>query len=208
MSRIPLFPLDLVLFPNVPLPLHIFEERYRELINRCIEEEIPFGVVYHRGESIKEIGCSAIIERVIKRYDDGRMDILAVGGERFTIEKLDDTGLYLEAEVRYLEEPFESDAEEAVNLAIAELLKYAYYAEIELDRERLEALTGNQLSFLVAGIDLVGLDTKQELLETDDLEERLRLGVAELARANNRLAAAARVKKALGNEVDLNSFLN
>ena len=101
---IPLFPLQLVLFPSVPLPLHIFEERYRTLVNRCLDEQTPFGVVYHQGESMKRVGCTALISDVLKRYEDGRMDILTVGGERFEIVSIDDTGLYLEATIRYLHE--------------------------------------------------------------------------------------------------------
>lgn len=208
MSRLPIFPLDVVLFPNVPLPLHIFEERYRAMINHCIDESVPFGVVYHRGQDVKTIGCSAVVERIIKRYDDGRMDILAIGHERFAIDELDSTGLYLEADVRFLDEAMESENDDALQPAVAALLKYAYYAEIELDRQRLDSLTGNQLSFLIAGIDLIGLDTKQELLETEDLDDRLERAVAALTAVNNRLAAAARVKKTLGNEVDVNTFLN
>ena len=208
MSKIPLFPLEVVLFPNVPLPLHIFEGRYRAMINHCIEEDTPFGVVYHRGSDIKGFGCSAVVDRVIRRYDDGRMDILAIGHERFAINEFDDTGLYLQGDVRFLDDDPDPDDDAALQAAVAELLKYAYFAEIELERERLDSLTGTQLSFLIAGIDLIGLDTKQELLETEELGARLQLAVTELGRANNRLAAAARVKKTLGKEVDINSFLN
>lgn len=208
MSRLPLFPLQLVLFPNVPLPLHIFEERYRAMIATCIDEGRPFGVVYHRGESIRHVGCTAIIERVLKRYDDGRMDILAVGHERFAIDELDESGLYLEADVHFLEDDVEGDSDDLHQRAVAELLKYAFYAEIQLDRDTLSALTGNQLSFLIAGIDLFGMDTKQELLEIERIEERLERATEELARVNNRLAAASQIKRSLGHDVDINSFLN
>ncbi len=208
MSKIPLFPLEVVLFPNVPLPLHIFEGRYRAMMKECIENDSPFGVVYHRGADIKDVGCSAVVDRVIRTYDDGRMDIIAIGHERFAIDELDDTGIYLRADVHYMDDDADQDDESAVDGAIAELLKYAFYAEIELERDRLNALTGTQLSFLIAGIDLIGLDTKQEILETDELSVRLSLAVTELSRANNRLAAAAQVKKTLGKDVDINSFLN
>jgi len=208
MSRLLLFPLHLVLFPNAPLPLHIFEERYRKLINRCLEEGRPFGVVYHRGESIKDVGCSAVIDRVIKRYDDGRMDILATGRERFVIEKLDDTGLYLEAEVRYLDEDPEGESDELVRRAVSELLKYAFYAEVSLDRKALEALTVNQLSFLIAGLDILGMDTKQDLLELERAVPRLERAIEELARVNDRLVTEARIKGALDDDVDIDTFRN
>lgn len=208
MNRLLLFPLHLVLFPNVPLPLHIFEERYRMLINRCIEEEQPFGVVYHRGESIKNIGCTAVIEKVIKRYDDGRMDILAVGQERFAIESLDKSGIYLEANVHYLGEDLAGEDESLSERAVSELLKYAFYAEIALDRAALSALTVNQLSFLIAGLDVFGMDTKQEILEIEQAEPRLSRSLEELVRVNERLVTAARIKGALDQEVDIDSLLN
>ena len=208
MNRLGLFPLQLVLFPSVPLPLHIFEERYRSLINRCIDEDTPFGVVYHRGESMRQVGCSAIVDRVIKRYDDGRLDILAVGHERFSIDRVDESGLYLEADVRYLDDHADGEDDELAHRAVNELLKYAYYAEVSLDRETLGALTGNQLSFLIAGLDLLGLDTKQELLEIERSDDRLQRSIIELERINDQLVTRARIRGVVDQDVDLNSFLN
>ena len=208
MNRIGLFPLQLVLFPSVPLPLHIFEERYRSLINRCIDEDVPFGVVYHRGESMRQVGCSAIVDRVIKRYDDGRLDILAVGHERFTIDRLDESGLYLEADVRYLDDHATGEDEKLAGRAVNELLKYAYYAEVSLDRATLGALTGTQLSFLIAGLDQFGLDTKQELLEIERSDDRLERSIAELERINEDLVTQARIRGVLDQDIDLGSLLN
>lgn len=208
MIRIPLFPLQLVLFPSVPLPLHVFEERYRLLVSRCIEERSPFGVVYHQGERMRGVGCSAIIDRVIKHYEDGRMDILTIGSERFAIEAVDDSGLYLEADVRFLDDPPEHDVEGLAARAVDALLKYAFYAEVELDRTSLSALTANQLSYLIAGIDLLGNDSKQELLETDAPELRLERALGELDRVNDRLVAAARLRKLAGEELDIGEMMN
>jgi Lon protease-like protein len=208
MAVIPLFPLNLVLFPSVPLPLHIFEERYRTLINHCLENEIPFGVVYRKGESIETIGCSAIIQDVIKRYDDGRLDILTVGGERFEIESLDESGLYLEARVRYLPDDPQVQDESLAGEAVNEVLKYAFYAEISLDRPSLNALTPAQLSFLIAGIDVIGMDSKQELLGLDNPDERLRLAIEKLRAANRQLIAAAQLKKVTGSDIDITGLMN
>ena len=186
----------------------MFEERYRLLIGRCIDEKIPFGVVYHRGESIRQIGCSAVVARVVKEYDDGRLDIIAVGHERFQIDAVDDTGPYLEAQVRFFDESQADDDAQLADHAVAELLKYAYYSEVSLDRPALDSLTVSQLSFLIAGIDVLGMDTKQALLETDDAMTRLRMAVDELEKINHRLVNAARIKAALGVDVEVDSFLN
>ncbi len=90
--KIPLFPLDLVLFPGVPLPLHIFEPRYRQMTAECLAANTPFGIVRARPEGLAVIGCTAQIVRVLHRYPDGRSDILTQGVERFEIEQLIDQG--------------------------------------------------------------------------------------------------------------------
>ncbi|MEZ4638622.1 MAG: LON peptidase substrate-binding domain-containing protein [Caldilineaceae bacterium] len=103
----PLFPLGVVLYPGMMLPLHIFEPRYREMINRCIDEELPFGVVLikeghevGRAAMPHEIGTAARITRV-DRKPDGRMDIMAVGTRRFRIEQLKHNRAYLTADVTH-----------------------------------------------------------------------------------------------------------
>jgi len=85
---IPLFPLDLVLFPGVPLPLHIFEPRYREMTAECFAAGSPFGIVRAERDGLVVIGCTARIARVLHQYPDGRSDILTQGVERFEIEHL------------------------------------------------------------------------------------------------------------------------
>ena len=77
--KIPLFPLGLVLLPQMPLPLHIFEERYKLMIGECLEKNEEFGIVYFNGTDIQAIGCTASIHKVVKRYNDGRLDILTRG---------------------------------------------------------------------------------------------------------------------------------
>jgi Lon protease-like protein len=99
--KVPLFPLHVVLFPGTPLPLHIFEERYKEMIGECLASRSGFGVVRAQREGMAVIGCMASIVRVLHKYDDGRMDILCEGGDRFEIEQLDNSRAYLQAEVDF-----------------------------------------------------------------------------------------------------------
>ena len=100
--KIPLFPLDLVLFPGVPLPLHIFEQRYREMIAECMANSAPFGIVRAQRDGLTVVGCTARIVRVLHKYPDGRSDILTQGIDRFEIEQLDDSRSFLQAEVDLL----------------------------------------------------------------------------------------------------------
>lgn len=95
MYELPLFPLNTVLFPNAPIALHIFEPRYKEMIERCLRTDSPFGVVLIQSgqEALgalpepHSIGCTARITQV-ERLEDGRLNIIAVGGERFQIRGL------------------------------------------------------------------------------------------------------------------------
>ena len=84
-ALLPLFPLDAVLLPGTPIPLHVFEPRYKEMISECLETKRPFGVVRSKEGEVAEIGCTAEITAVTKKYDDGRMDIAAEGRERFEL---------------------------------------------------------------------------------------------------------------------------
>ena len=211
MTRLPLFPLNAVLFPNTPLPLHIFEERYRLLVARCIAGKLPFGVVYHRGEKMEQIGCSAQVDRVLKRYDDGRLDIVTVGRRRFSIESVDTSRPYLQALVHFLDESEESEDTADTNLATAAIdamLRYIYYAEKEIDRDALQELTVTELSFLIAGIDEMGLETKQHLLEVDSPVSRLEESVEALEQVTQQLVSLMSLRKATGNDVDMGSMKN
>lgn len=102
--RIPLFPLNTVLFPGAALPLHVFEERYREMVGECLAEKKAFGVVRADGEQMSIVGCTATIVRIVQRYDDGRIDVLCEGGQRFEIEALDESRSFLQADVEFFED--------------------------------------------------------------------------------------------------------
>jgi len=103
-ERISLFPLNVVLFPGEQLPLHIFEPRYRKMVRNCLEEKSPFGMLLALPKGVVRVGCTAEIVDVVKRYEDGRMDILTVGREPFRIlEVLTDNPL-LQGQIDYLED--------------------------------------------------------------------------------------------------------
>ncbi len=82
---LPLFPLNVVLFPQSQLHLHIFEERYRTLISECITYDSVFGINLIHEQDVRTIGCTAIVKEVVKRYDDGKMDIIVEGRRRYTL---------------------------------------------------------------------------------------------------------------------------
>jgi len=169
-SLLPLFPLDIVLLPGVPLPLHVFEPRYKEMIQECLEEKRPFGVVRASSDGVAEIGCTAEIVAVTKKYEDGRMDILTRGVERFEVLEVHDERSFLQAEIAVVDdEPGRPNAQivkEAIRLH-AEIAKLAGGDAKDLE------VRGERLSFLLAGSLPMDLDFKQHLLTTLSEEERL-----------------------------------
>jgi Lon protease-like protein len=101
---IPLFPLHVVVFPRTRLPLHIFEERYKEMVGAAIREKSEFGVVLAKEEGIVNVGCTVSVERVVHTYPDGRLDIMARGVRRFEIESLDEELEFLRAQVNFFDD--------------------------------------------------------------------------------------------------------
>jgi Lon protease-like protein len=190
-SLVPLFPLELVLLPGVPLPLHIFEPRYKEMIAECLEQQKPFGVVRASPEGVADIGCTAEIMSVTKKYDDGRMDIMARGLERFEVIQVNEDREFLQAEIAVVEDGPEKPPTEMVTQAVrlhAEIVKLAGTEPSGPDDH------ASNLSFLLAGSLPLDLDFKQNLLSTLSEAKRLEavVGYLEAILPGLRRAAKAR----------------
>jgi uncharacterized protein len=195
-SLLPLFPLDLVLFPSSPLPLHIFEPRYREMISECLDRKISFGVVRAKEEGVAEIGCTAEIITVTRKYPDGRMDIVTEGRERFEVMQVNQERSFLQAEVLYLQdEPDKATAEEiaqAVKLQ-GEIMGLAGSASTDPSE------IGNpQLSFNLVGPLPLDLDFKQTLLGLKSEAERMRAVISYFEAILPNLRRTVRVRQKAG----------
>src|SRR5882724_12040380 len=101
---LPLFPLQVVLFPRTALPLHIFEERYKQMIEEVLRGKSEFGVVLAGEKGIVNTGCTATVEKVLKKYPDGRMDLITQGRRRFEIIMLNDEKSYLRGAVEFFDD--------------------------------------------------------------------------------------------------------
>jgi len=190
-SLLPLFPLELVLFPGVPLPLHIFEPRYKEMIAECLDLKKPFGVVRASSEGVADIGCTAEILEVTKKYDDGRMDILTRGVDRFEVLEVNEDRPFLQAEITLIQDepgrPARQMVEQAVRLH-AEIAKLAG-SEVSGPEEG-----ASNLSFLLAGSLPLDLDFKQKLLVTSSEAKRLEAVVGYLQAVLPGLRRAAKAR--------------
>jgi len=146
---IPLFPLNVVVFPRTRLPLHIFEERYKEMVGDAMREESEFGIVLAREEGIVNAGCTVAVEKVLEMYPDGRMDILTAGRRRFEIAAINEEKAYLQGEVQFFDdEDFEAPAEDVRQAAFEQ---YKALNALPNSRDHLEPdFSDPQVSFQIA----------------------------------------------------------
>jgi Lon protease-like protein len=194
-SLLALFPLDVVLFPGTPLPLHIFEPRYKEMIGECLAEKTPFGIVRALEQGLAEMGCTAEIVTVTKEYPDGRLDIVTEGRKRFELLRVDQERSFLRGEILFVDdEPglaVKSDSDRAVQLH-SEVLSLAGAVQ------DLSVADPATLSFYLAGSLPLDLDFKQKLLELRSESQRISLLVQYLEAALPKLRRATRVREKAG----------
>jgi uncharacterized protein len=170
-----LFPLDAVLFPGAPLPLHIFEERYKEMIGECLAKKTSFGVVRAKESALAEIGCTAEIDQVLKKYEDGRMDILSEGVSRFEIIELNHDRSFVQADVLFFEdspETLSSDQQRTKALELHQSLIEIAGSESPIVKDARSA-ENDQLSFYLAHELPADLEFKQTLLGMRSENERM-----------------------------------
>lgn len=205
---IPIFPLGLVLLPQMSLPLHIFEDRYKQMTKACLAHDRVFGIVYFDGKQFKSKGCTARIVKILKRYDDGRLDIITKGESRFRIKELYDQKPYSEASVEFFDDqPQESsDSKEMKKLArtCIELLKQinamtGQYSDAEFD-DRLEA---KSVSFLAAACDGFSYQEKQLFLEMTTTAKRLQKTSKALEKLVYRLSITQEIERIIGGNGNL-----
>jgi Lon protease-like protein len=176
LESFPLFPLGIVLLPEEVIPLHIFEDRYKQMIGECLDEDRDFGIVWLSDDGLKEIGCTAQVAQLIERMEDGRMNILVRGDTPFRLVRRIEELPYPAGDIELLDEDdFEPDPE----LAGEARERYAELVERLTDERpdpaQLEALG----SYGMAATIEFALEAKQALLEARSEDERMRM-IAEL----------------------------
>ncbi len=183
-SDFPLFPLGLVALPHELVPLHIFEARYRVMLEECLEEERPFGIVWAGPDGLHKIGCAVEIADVLDRLDDGRTNIRCRGTAPFLLLDHHDELGYPSGTVDWIsdtdEEP-DAGARAEAHEAYRQLVREA--AGRELDDDELSAMS----AYAMAATVEFGLDAKQSLLDLRSENARLRLSTRLFRSATKRL---------------------
>ncbi len=175
----PLFTLAMVALPSELVPLHVFEDRYKAMIEHCLETESEFGIVWLADDGLRPVGCACEIAEVTERLPDGRLNIVARGTRPFRIESREDRHAYPAATVVFLEDAdvaVDQDALEEAHSAFAALVQEA--TDNEPDPEDLADLSAYEMA---SAFDF-GPDAKQGLLDLRSEPARLRL-LARLLRA-------------------------
>ena len=183
-ERIPLFPLNVVLLPGAILPLHIFEPRYRKMVRHCIDEKSEFGVLLALPKGIVRVGCTACVTEVVKRYNDGRMDIVTVGRSPFRITQLLNSEAYandelLEGDVDLLDDR-ELRADARTQNELTRLYEVCHTLIFDDYPRNIECEGTESLSFVVANTLPLDLLWKQQILELRSEADRQQRLVAYL----------------------------
>jgi Lon protease-like protein len=190
-ALLPLFPLQLVLLPGAELPLHIFEDRYKQMIGEVIGSSSEFGVVQAGERGILNIGCTAAVEKVLERYEDGQLDILCRGLRRFEIILLNQERDYLRASVSM----FDDDEDESGVPADLQRTAMAAYALLRSSQERDDTdFRDPRFSFRIASL-VDDLTLRQTMLSLRSEKERLLQLTSFLPQYLARLKRKAHVKK-------------
>jgi Lon protease-like protein len=193
---LPLFPLDLVLLPGVPLPLHIFEPRYKEMIKECLEKKSPFGIIRAKEEAFVSIGCTAEVINVLQTYPDGRMNILVEGHRRFEVLQVNQQRSFFQAEVFYLEDEADPAAASDIEKALAlhgEIMELA-----GAKAEETEKAAAAQVAYRLAGSLPFDPDFQQALLEMNSEAKRIQAIVSFFERILPALHRSASAKHRAG----------
>jgi Lon protease-like protein len=203
-ERIPLFPLNVVLLPGAELPLHIFEPRYREMVKRCLEDKLEFGMLLSLPKGLARVGCTAEIVEVLKREEDGRMDILTVGRAPFRVLEMFTDAPLVEGRVVYLEDQ-PSVAGDSVRRDLVELYETCHTLVFGDYPKNLNGQPAENPSYVIAGTLPMELPWKQQILELRSEADRQQRLVSYLREWAPHLQKAATVRsRAGGNSHGLN----
>ncbi len=208
---LPLFPLETVLLPEAPLPLHIFEERYKLLIGECLKAKSSgkgqqeFGVLLAKDQEMRTVGCTARIINVTRKYADGRMDLFTVGSRRFELLYTNEEEAYLRGSVEFFDDdvdadiPDEQEAQQAIELFRQALQRLHKSTDMPVHLPR----PYRHLSFRIAAPLPLELEFKQQILPLRNETERLRRVTRVIEQLITQLDFVQKVRSKAGGNGDI-----
>jgi Lon protease-like protein len=205
--KIPLFPLNLVMFPGAKYPLHIFEERYKRLVNKCLATDDGFGIVLRSEEEISDVGCFVRISRILKRYDNGNLDIIVAGLYRFKViasQHLPDGLIEAEIEEYSDEEDFENF--EALGIkALDQFQQIISKTELFLSDSFWNNLsTAKKKSFKLAEKSGLNTDQQKQILVMQSESKRLQYLIKHFSKVNQYLEKSETLKDIIAGDGYIN----
>ena len=190
---LPLFPLQLVAFPGVAIPLHVFEPRYREMIGEAEANGSEFGIVLARSGGVVRVGCTVLVESVPQRYPDGRFDVVTRGQRRFEIQSIDEEKEYLRAEVEYFADEDSTPPEKQVR---AEAVQAWQKLQTDVQSAGTPPDAGDPLLSFRIGAAIGDVEVQYDLLTVRSETERLRQIIKLTPRILERRIYVAKMQRA------------
>lgn len=200
MDDIGLFPLGIVVLPGERAALHIFEARYKDLISKCLEEDRDFGIVLTDAAGLRQVGTKVAVVEVLERFEDGRINVVVEGNDRFAVTAVKDERSYLTADISPYADSEELPGAEAYESCQAEYRRVVAAAGLDLEEP---APDYRGLAFHIAAQIELPADTKQQILE-------LRSEGARLAKVQELLEEASRSarRKMIEHRASTNGHVN
>jgi Lon protease-like protein len=190
-TEFPLFPLGIVALPTELIPLHIFEGRYKAMMNLCLEDDREFGIVWLADDGLRSIGCAARIEQVLERMEDGRMNLVARGTRAFKVVERQGHLAYPAGVIEFVDDRVEELDETVASEARA---AYAELVQLATDHEPEEQELAEMTAYAMAATVDFGLEAKQGMLDLRSENARLRLVTRLLRAALKKLDMADRAE--------------
>ncbi len=172
-NKIALFPLKIVLFPDEQIPLHIFEDRYKQMIRDCLQKQKHFGITSFINNKLSKIGCLCHIEDIVQTYPDDSMDIICKGGDRFLVHQFYNDLEYREADVSYFHDDDNNDDSKKIRDVIQPLIFEMLSLADDGLLNKMPNISLLNTSFQIAHYIGLELAEKQNLLEIKSEKERL-----------------------------------
>jgi len=173
-NELPLFPLDMVLLPARKVPLHIFEDRYQQMIRECLEQKSEFGLLWGTDEQFSDVGCVAKVTKLVTEFPDGRMNIMIEGTSRFRLINRQDIHAYISGVVEKIEDDIEP-----YDIELGNHLKTLYSKTLKLTIGWTTPPPPTEdlslISYIVASNLSLPLDQQQNLLEDRSVNSRLKI---------------------------------